>query len=118
MKPRRRFDGEHYEPTFEESHEPRQMLTVTEISIVPFFGPHESNFLGYASITLNDCLVIRGIRICKGRYGMFVAWPKQQGKARGGESPEWFNTVFPITRTFFHYTKGKILQVYKEGNYA
>lgn len=89
-----------------------QMPVVTDVAIYPYFDG-DGKFLGYASITINNCLVIKSLRICKGRYGMFVAWPKVPSK-----DGDYHNVAFPITRNFWRYVQETVLQAYKDGNYG
>lgn len=83
-------------------------LQITEVNITPFEG--DERFLGYASVTFNDCLVVRGLRICKGRYGLFVSWPKTKDK-----NGEYHPTTFPVTRSLWDYVQQTVLRVHKNG---
>ena len=38
------------------------------------------NLLGFANITINDCFVVEGFRICSGENGLYVNMPFQQDK--------------------------------------
>jgi DNA-binding cell septation regulator SpoVG len=52
------------------------------------------NLLAFADVTLNDSLVVKGIKICTGEKGDFVAMPSVKA---GGE---YRDTAFPITAEF------------------
>lgn len=51
-------------------------LAVTNVQVFPF---KESNGLGHikamAQIVLNDQLIIRGLKVMEGEYGLFVSYP-------------------------------------------
>ena len=54
----------------------------------------DSNTLGTASIILDELLVIHGIRLIKGKYGVFISFP--QRKIKG----EYKDIVFSLTKEF------------------
>lgn len=88
-----------------------QTPVITDVTIYPY-SDEDGNFLGYASIVLNGCLLIKSLRVCKGRYGMFVAWPKTKGN-----DGEYYNIAYPITRNFWKYVQEIVVQAYKDGNH-
>lgn len=52
------------------------------------------NLLAFADVTLNDSLVVKGLKVCTGEKGDFVAMPSAK---IGGE---YKDTAFPITAEF------------------
>lgn len=53
------------------------------------------NLLGFANITINDCFVVEGFRICSGENGLYVNMPSQQDK-----NGNWRDMCKPITADF------------------
>ncbi len=52
-----------------------------------------SRMKGIASVTLDDCFVVRGIRIIEGDKGLFIAMPNR--KTATGEPKD---TAYPINK--------------------
>lgn len=55
----------------------------------------KENLVGFASVTINDCFVVDGIKVCMGEKGLFVNMPSQQDA--GGN---WRDICKPITADF------------------
>lgn len=56
--------------------EPRCGIKVTSVRVFPFKETSKMMYTkGMANITLNDAIVIRGLRIMNGPDGLFVAYP-------------------------------------------
>lgn len=53
------------------------MMDITEIKIFPV---SEDRLKAYVTITLNDCFVIRDLKIIQGHDGLFVAMPSKKRK--------------------------------------
>lgn len=64
-----------------------------DVSVRPI-APME-NLLGFANVTINDCCVVEGFRICSGENGLYVNMPSQQDK-----NGNWRDTFKPITADF------------------
>jgi len=52
-------------------------MEITEIAVVPV---EENKLRAYVNITIDDCFMVRGLKIIQGREGLFVAMPNKQGK--------------------------------------
>ena len=52
-------------------------MEVTEVRIVPFNGGSDK-LVAYAAITIDDCFVVRDLRVIRGNRGMFVAMPSRK----------------------------------------
>lgn len=64
-----------------------------DVSVRPI-APME-NLLGFANVTINDCFVVEGFRICSGENGLYVSMPSQQDK-----NGNWRDICKPITADF------------------
>ena len=47
-------------------------ITNTKLNIVK-----NNKILAYATITLNDCIIVSGIRLYEGNKGRFIVFPKR-----------------------------------------
>jgi stage V sporulation protein G len=52
-------------------------MEVTEVKVFPVF---EERLKGYATITFDNCFVIRDLKIINGNSGLFVAMPSKKRK--------------------------------------
>lgn len=52
-------------------------MKVTEVKV---FAVNEERLKAYVTITLDDCFVIRDLKIIKGNEGLFVAMPSKKRK--------------------------------------
>jgi DNA-binding cell septation regulator SpoVG len=53
-----------------------------------FVLPDAGTLKAFADISVNDTLVIKGVRVLKGKKGMFVSMPQEQGK-----DSKWYDQV-------------------------
>ena len=65
------------------------------------------NLLGFANITINDCFVVEGFRICSGENGLYVNMPSQQDK-----NGNWRDMCKPITADFRRQITDAIVEGY------
>jgi len=52
-------------------------MKVTEVKV---FAVNEERLKAYVTITLDDCFVVRDLKIIKGNEGLFVAMPSKKRK--------------------------------------
>ena len=52
-------------------------MKVTEVKVFPV---NEERLKAYVTITLDDCFVVRDLKIIKGNEGLFVAMPSKKRK--------------------------------------
>lgn len=52
-------------------------IKITEVNIFPV---NEDRLKAYVSITINDCFVVRDLKIIRGNNGLFVAMPSKKRK--------------------------------------
>ena len=68
-----------------------------------------------ASVCLNGCFVVRGIRIVEGINGPFVSMPSRKtrsGNKNGGKN-EYRDTCFPCTPAFREQFNSAVLDAYQ-----
>jgi stage V sporulation protein G len=80
-------------------------LVITEVRITPQDG--EGALRAFASITLNESFVIRGLKVIEGMKGRFVAMPSRQRP-----DGTYQDIAHPITREFRAYMEGAVLRAY------
>jgi len=52
-------------------------MTITDVAVTPV---DENKLRAYVNITIDDCFLIRGLKVIRGRNGLFVAMPNKKGK--------------------------------------
>ena len=57
----------------------------------------DDKLLGFASVTLDDELVITGIRVLMGKYGPFLSFPSREGRDEEGKK-KFFDIAFPTKK--------------------
>jgi stage V sporulation protein G len=50
--------------------------------------PDAGNLKAFADVSVNDALVIKGVRVIEGKKGVFVSMPQEQGKDN-----RWYDQV-------------------------
>lgn len=86
-------------------------LAVTNVQVFPFKeGPSMGHMKGLATIVLNDQILIRGLRIMDGEYGLFVGYPMDPFF----KGDDFRNLVTPMTRQFREHVENCVLEKYQE----
>jgi stage V sporulation protein G len=81
-------------------------LCITEIRIST---RHEDKLKAFVSITLNNALVVRGIKVIEGRERLFVAMP-----SRARPDGSFQDVVHPINQEARSRLEGQVLTVYRD----
>jgi stage V sporulation protein G len=82
-----------------------ESMEITEIRIFPV---HENRLRAYVSITLDDCFVVRDLKIIQGDSGLFVAMP-----ARRREDGTYRDIAHPLNSETREFMERKILGAFK-----
>jgi len=69
----------------------------------------DAKLKAFASITLDDCFVIRGLKIIKGQTGTFVAMPSRKRK-----DGDYQDIAHPINNTTRKWMEDIVLEKYRE----
>ena len=85
--------------------------TMPELNVSVRLLEPQGNLLGFASVTLNDCLVVDGFSIMQGKNGIFVNMPSRPDESATNGYRE---TVRPITADFRNMLQAKICDAYFE----
>ena len=85
------------------------MIAITDVKIYPFATGH-SSLRAYADVTLDDCLVLRGIKILESKHGgLFIGFP-----ARKGKDDEFHDYIIVKSADFKTHLRDQILKAYRE----
>lgn len=88
-----------------------QGIEVTEVSVYPVKNKPDGSYVeAFARITLNDQLIINGIKIVKGKKGPFLGFPQEFNKAEG----RGYDICFPISVQLRQYISEKVLSTYAQ----
>jgi stage V sporulation protein G len=78
------------------------------IGVYPIKEP-KGNTLAFASITINNSVTVRGIRVVRGKGSLFVCMP--QSKDRNGV---FHDTVYLVSGELRHKTENAIIAAYND----
>lgn len=87
------------------------MSIITNISVYTL-NDTNSKTVALATVTISDCLVLTGLKIVKGKNGMFVAMPQRKLSKPDKNGNEYADIFFPITHDFREELNNAILDEY------
>lgn len=87
------------------------MSIITNISVYTL-NDTNSKTVALATVTIDDCLVLTGLRIVKGNKGMFVSMPQRKLSKPDKNGNEYSDIFFPVTHDFREELNNAILDEY------
>ncbi len=81
-------------------------MKITEIKVFPV---NEERLKAYVSITIDECFVIRDLKIINGNNGLFVAMPSK--KRKDGQFKDIAHPLNPETREMI---EGAVFEAYEK----
>lgn len=87
------------------------MSIITNISVYTL-NDANSKTIALATVTIDDCLVLTGLRIVKGKKGMFVSMPQRKLSKPDKNGNEYADIFFPVTHDFREELNNAILDEY------
>ena len=75
--------------------------------LVKFDG--DGSLKAYVDLAIGESFLIRGLKVVKGKNGIFVSMPRQQGK-----NGKWFDTVSTITPTAKQEVEQVVMEAYQQ----
>lgn len=63
----------------------------------------------FADITVNDALLVKGVRVMDGKKGLFVSMPREQS----AKDKKWYDSVRCLTREVKEEIAEKVLEAYE-----
>jgi len=85
------------------------VIEITEIQIQAV-GPESLPLIGFCRVTLNGAFVIKGIRIVRGKEGVFISFPREYN----ARTKEANSICFPIRKELTDAMTSQILKAYEE----
>lgn len=82
------------------------MIKITEVRVFPM---NEDKLKAYVTITLEDCFVIRDLKVILGASGLFVAMPSKKRK-----DGSYKDIAHPLNNEFREEIEQKVLKAYEE----
>lgn len=76
---------------------------VDKMFCLPDSGPLKA----FADISINDSIVIRGVRVMEGKKGLFITMPREQGK-----DSKWYDQVVCKSAAVFDACTQEVLDHY------
>lgn len=70
---------------------------------------NNSNLRAFASINIDDELVIKNIKVVEGKKGLFVSYPSEKGS-----DGEYYDQVYPLNKETRDYIEETILEAYEK----
>lgn len=87
------------------------MSIITNISVYTL-NDTDSKTVALATVTISDCLVLTGLRIVKGKKGMFVSMPQRKLSKPDKNGNEYADIFFPVTHNFREELNNAVLDEY------
>jgi stage V sporulation protein G len=81
-------------------------MNITEVRVFPV---EEEKLKAYATITFDDCFVIRDLKIINGNSGLFVAMPSKKRK-----DGTFKDTAHPLNNDTRRMIEEKVLDEYRK----
>jgi stage V sporulation protein G len=86
-------------------------IEITDVAVFPVKGTAQGSKLrAYAKVTIDNSLVLAGMRIVEGNKGLFLGFPQNYIK----EENKGYDYYFPITAEFRDTLTRSVLGKYKE----
>ena len=63
----------------------------------------------FVDLSINDVLVIKGLRVVQGQKGLFVSMPQEQGKDK-----RWYDSIRCLSSEIRDRINEKVLAAYRE----
>jgi stage V sporulation protein G len=86
------------------------MISISHVRIYPFeTASSGGHTLAYAEVTLDACLVVKGLRVVEGAHGgLFVAFPSQRGR-----NGRYYDLVVPLDAETREYIRSTVLDAFQ-----
>ena len=87
------------------------MIHISQVRIYPFeTGSLRGHTRAYADITIDQCLVVKGLRIVEGAHGgLFVAFPAQRGR-----HGRYYDLVVPLDAATREYIRSTVIEAFQQ----
>lgn len=82
------------------------MIEITDVQV---FIVNEDKLKAYVTITLNDCFLVRDLKVINGHSGLFVAMPAKKRK-----DGVFRDVAHPLNQQMRERLEERVLQAFKE----
>ena len=89
------------------------MSIITNVSVYTL-NDSNSKTVAIATVTIEDCLVLTGLKIVSGKKGMFVSMPQRKLSKPDKNGNEYADIFFPITHGFREELNDAVLDAYDD----
>ena len=89
------------------------MSIITNVSVYTL-NDSNSKTVALATVTVSDCLVLTGLKIVKGKKGMFVSMPQRKLSKPDKNGNEYADIFFPVTHAFREELNDAVLDAYDD----
>ena len=81
-------------------------MTITDVQI---FLAHEEKLKAYATITFDDCFIVRDLKVIQGTSGLFIAMPAKRRK-----DGSFKDIAHPLNQEMRAEIEQKVFDAYKK----
>jgi stage V sporulation protein G len=87
------------------------MINISQVRIYPFeTGSLGGHTRAYADITIDACLVVKGLRVMEGAGGgLFVTFPTQRGR-----NGRYYDLLVPLDAATREYIRATVIDAFKQ----
>lgn len=86
-------------------------MDITKVNVRKYNQP-KNNLKGFATVTLDDELVLTGIKIIKGSKGLFLGMPSTYWES----DEEYHDIFFPVTADFREELTEQVIEAYENAD--
>ena len=83
-------------------------MEITRVDIYPVKS--DSKLVAFATISLDNELVIKNFKIFEGNKGIFVSFPSEYSE----KDDKYYDTVYPLAKESRDYIENSVLDAYEE----
>ena len=69
--------------------------------------PDNGSMKAFVDLSINDVVVIKGLRVVQGQKGLFVSMPQEQGKDK-----KWYDTIRCLRQNVRDEISEKVMEAY------
>ncbi|MBU2541835.1 MAG: SpoVG family protein [Candidatus Omnitrophica bacterium] len=69
----------------------------------------DGNTKAFVDLSIDESLLIKGLRIVEGKKGLFVSMPREQGKDN-----QWYDTIRPLNKEIKQEISTIVLSAYEK----
>lgn len=80
-----------------------------KISCTPYNG--NSKTKAFINLTLDDCLVVKGLTLVEGKDGLFLSFPSKKGK-----DGKYYNDIYSLDKDWTKLLSNACIKKYNEIN--